>query len=951
MPSTANEKSPVKLSLPLEYQQDIFQDLRSEDQLIVLARGLGLLRIVTNLLHSYDAAGNNLVIVVGADDRENDWITEALAEHAAISMAPNARGFNTINSDSISVASREQMYSRGGIFSITSRILIVDLLSALLNPATITGLIVLHADRVIATSTEAFIIRVFRQHNKDGFLKAFSDNPAPFSTGFSPLATMMRNLFLRKPSLWPRYHVTVAKSLEGRKKAEVIELEVPMTDSMEQIQSAIIQCVEISIGELKKANSGLEMDDWNFENALHRDFDIIVRRQLDRVWHLVSRRTKQIAYDLTTLRTILQFLLTNDAVSFHKYLDTVIAANSPPPGSNKKTESPWMFLDAAQTIFDTAKRRVYTGNAAENPSSKGTTSIPESLHPVLEEQPKWSQLAEILDEIERDVYFNPVLRDDSNGSILIMCGEQATCWQIREYLHTMHTVPVPDGDEDEPEPDPKPSAAPMMRKKLRKYLNWKTNFAQVRKSLYEEDQKSFKGSGDTRRGTNGYVGRGPPNKRRRVRGGAAAAIGISRTADGLVSINEDKETHLARLGAEIQPSEVEALRRFDDGVDQLDNMEDYYELYEMNDLVIVHPYDDDMEEHLLEEIKPRYVIMYEPDAAFIRRVEVYRSSHNDRNVKVYFMYYGNSVEEQKYLSAVRKEKDAFEKLIRERANMSITLTLDGRGVEDPQDQFLRTVNTRIAGGGRLAATAEPPRVVVDTRDFGSSLPSLLHGQNMVIVPCMLTVGDYILTPDICVERKSVRDLISSFKDGRLYNQAEKMQQYYKYPMLLIEFDRNKSFTLEPFSDLNNPYSSNNPTISPQSADLQTKLVLLAISFPRLKVIWSSSPHQTALIFAELKKSADEPDPIRAVRMGLQGGEEASAAAAATASTDAATFSQLPQEMLRTVPGVNEKVAQALELKVGSLTELANMSEAELDPVVGGEAGRQIWRFFNRSNFD
>lgn len=67
---------PVKLSLPLQYQQDIFNELRGEDELVILARGLGLLRLVTNLLHFYDAAGNNLVLVVGADDRENEWIGE-----------------------------------------------------------------------------------------------------------------------------------------------------------------------------------------------------------------------------------------------------------------------------------------------------------------------------------------------------------------------------------------------------------------------------------------------------------------------------------------------------------------------------------------------------------------------------------------------------------------------------------------------------------------------------------------------------------------------------------------------------------------------------------------------------------------------------------------------------------------------------------------------------------
>jgi hypothetical protein len=63
---------------PQQYQQDLFNELRAEDELVILARGLGLLRLVTNLLHSYDAAGNNLVLVVGADERENEWIGEGM---------------------------------------------------------------------------------------------------------------------------------------------------------------------------------------------------------------------------------------------------------------------------------------------------------------------------------------------------------------------------------------------------------------------------------------------------------------------------------------------------------------------------------------------------------------------------------------------------------------------------------------------------------------------------------------------------------------------------------------------------------------------------------------------------------------------------------------------------------------------------------------------------------
>jgi DNA excision repair protein ERCC-4 len=874
-------------------------------------------------------------LLVGADDRENVWIGEALAEHAAVSMSPKSRGLSLVNTDLMNVGTREKMYAQGGIFSITSRILIVDFLSGLLNPETVTGIVVLHAEKVVATSLEAFILRIYRQKNKAGFLKAFSDSPEPFTTGFSPLSNMMKNLFLQKPSLYPRFHVTVAKSLEGRKKAEVIELEVPMTEAMRDIQNAVLQCVEASISELRKSNSGIEMDDWTLDSALHKNFDTMIRRQLDPVWHRTSFKTRQLVRDLTLLRTILHALLTYDAVDFNKYLDTVLAASQPPPGSTRQNQSPWLFLDAADTIFTTAKRRVYTGKVS-NAELANSNSVPDSLEPVLEELPKWSQLADILQEIEQDAYFNPTPQDSSNGSILIMCGDQATCRQLREYLQTMYVRPegAKEGEESE---EWEPSGSFMLRRKLRNYLQWKGDFARVSASLFSENQKAINGSTE-QRVQSGKGSRPPPNKRRRVRGGAASGAGPGRSDSGTLRIAGDRDSHIASLMAELQPTEVEAMQKTEIGVDTLENMEDYYELFDMNELIIVHPYEGDMDEHVLEETKPRYVIMYEPDAAFIRRIEVYRSSHTDRTVKVFFMYYGGSVEEQRYLSAVRREKDSFTRLIRERANMA--LTLNTAAAQDPQEAFLRTINTRIAGGGRLAATAQPPRVVVDVREFRSSLPSLLHGRSFIIVPCMLTIGDYVVTPQICIERKSVRDLIGSFANGRLFNQVEAMMEHYKHPMLLIEFDQGKSFTLEPFADMSGPSTGAGLAAAP---DLQAKLVMLTLAFPRLKIIWSSSPYQTAEIFAELKKQQEEPDPLKAVQMGLDPSVQG--------ENEVRSFNQTGQELLRAIPGVDDKVAMTLMLETENLVQVANMEEGELAKLVGTEAARRIWRFFDRSVYE
>lgn len=288
-----------------------------------------------------------------------------------------------------------------------------------------------------------------------------------------------------------------------------------------------------------------------------------------------------------------------------------------------------------------------------------------SLQPILEELPKWALLADVLVEIEKDTYFNPPLSDGANGTILIMCNDNSTCHQLREYLQTMKTTYASTKDDDEDDKHKKPSAKRLMQRKLRNYIRWKQDFAKFSANMFAENQKSIS-EGTDGRGAVNNKSKAPPNKRRRVRGGSTVATGSSRGANGVVNVAGDREAHLADLMAELDSTDFEGISKGEMGADPLENMEDYFELFDLNDLLVVHPYDGDMDEHILEELKPRYIIMYEPDASFIRRVEVYRSSHLGRTVRVYFMYYGGSVEEQRYLSSVRKEKDAFTKLIRER---------------------------------------------------------------------------------------------------------------------------------------------------------------------------------------------------------------------------------------------------------------------------------------------
>lgn len=51
-------------------------------------------------------------------------------------------------------------------------------------------------------------------------------------------------------------------------------------------------------------------------------------------------------------------------------------------------------------------------------------------------------------------------------------------------------------------------------------------------------------------------------------------------------------------------------------------------------------------------------------------------------------------------------------------------------------------------------------------------------------------------------------------------------------------------------------------------NVMSKLSLLVLHFPRLRILWSRSLHATAEIFASLKANQDEPDETKAVRVGV-----------------------------------------------------------------------------------
>uniref|UniRef100_A0A1A8HP38 DNA repair endonuclease XPF n=1 Tax=Nothobranchius korthausae TaxID=1143690 RepID=A0A1A8HP38_9TELE len=749
----------------LEFETEMFLSLFGSDGLLVMAEGLGIDRILLQFMRVYSEKGS-LVLLLNTTTPEQEYFTEQLRVEGVTHLP------RTVTSD-VHSAERYDVYTEGGVLFVTSRILVVDFLTDRIPAHLISGILVYRAHKIIESCQEAFILRLFRQKNKTGFIKAFTDKATAFSSGFCQVERVMRNLFVKKLYLWPRFQASVNTALD-KHKPEVVELHVSLTPAMRAIQSSILDIMAACLKELKQYNPTLEAEDLSLENTLGNGFE--------KVWIVIDRKGRVLicASDDRTCAQLQQYIRHgSDWLLTRLYSRTIAKQDS---------------AAAAALELDSRKKGkgwVNNGAKGKQPAKKKHT------------------------------------KDKSRPSLTL---------------------------------------TQMMGKK-------------------EADE--------------------------------AAAVGSSEDEDNLMEDDGGKEEQL-----------------------KLDLSSDAYYGVLKEPLMVIHPLKGCTDPHsltrVLQEVEPSFVVLYDAEMSFVRQLEIYKANRPGKPLRVYFLIYGGSTEEQKYLTALSKEKKAFEHLIREKATMVIPEEREGR--EDTNLDLARnlepanaTTNTRKAGG--QGQPKEPSRVIVDMREFRSELPSLLHRRGLDIEPVTLEVGDYILTPDTCVERKSVSDLIGSLQSGRLYTQCLAMTRYYRKPVLLIEFDPAKPFSLMARSDFRFEISSN---------DISSKLTLLTLHFPRLRILWCPSPHATAELFLELKQGRLEPD--------------ASAAQAVTAESDtvvesADLYNPGPYDFLLKMPGVNPKNYRALIKNADSLAEVARLSQEKLAEILGSASNAKMLYEFLRNVAD
>ncbi|MEM2926668.1 MAG: ERCC4 domain-containing protein [Candidatus Bathyarchaeia archaeon] len=80
------------------------------------------------------------------------------------------------------------------------------------------------------------------------------------------------------------------------------------------------------------------------------------------------------------------------------------------------------------------------------------------------------------------------------------------------------------------------------------------------------------------------------------------------------------------------------------------------------------------------------------------------------------------------------------------------------------------------------------RIVADEREKPSGVANALKNLGVLVEYRKLEVADYIISREVAVERKEAEDFLRSLFDGRLFDQAGRLSQSYRIPIIIMEGD-------------------------------------------------------------------------------------------------------------------------------------------------------------------
>lgn len=206
-----------------------------------------------------------------------------------------------------------------------------------------------------------------------------------------------------------------------------------------------------------------------------------------------------------------------------------------------------------------------------------------------------------------------------------------------------------------------------------------------------------------------------------------------------------------------------------------------------------------------------------------------------------------------------------------------------------------------------------PRIAVDRRERVSSIPELLIKAGITVDFATLKVGDYIISSNTAVERKTVHDFINSIYDGRLFIQCSELIKYFSFPIVIIEGNiKDLELVAESEKEKARKYYEKSPLIYSSISTIILDFRIPLINTP-------SAKHTTDLLISMAYKASQEnsiSEPLlRKIRKNR---------------------SEYLQQLsiLSSLPGVGSKLAQRMLEEFNTPSRALNASTAELAKIPG-----------------
>jgi Fanconi anemia group M protein len=300
------------------------------------------------------------------------------------------------------------------------------------------------------------------------------------------------------------------------------------------------------------------------------------------------------------------------------------------------------------------------------------------------------------------------------------------------------------------------------------------------------------------------------------------------------------------------------------------------------------------------------VIFYEPIPSEIRNIQRRGRTARKMPGKVVILITKGTPDEGYYWASKRREKQMRSELelLRAKIQTSFEKASSFPLVVKEQRENQQVLESYDAGTDSIV-------IIVDHREYRSTVARLLTQKSLLVKPKMLDVGDYIVSSRIGVERKTVDDFLSSLISGKLFDQLQRLRGAYPRPILVLE---GKGL----FAKRNMNHHA-----------IFGSLIAICVDFG-IPILTTETPEETAdLLFVMAKREQKQEQKPVALR-----GEKPSLA-----------LSEQQRFVVEGLPLISAVLAKRLLHHFGSIHALVNATPEELQEVfgVGKRIAQEVYR--------